>query len=509
MRKSNRQSFILFLCALSLITFMRCGGCSDATTGDLPDGGDDAGTDGGGLSCANFAESCLTGPDCCSGLCDTNTMKCQASCGAFDQSCSNNVDCCSGICDQATRKCTQPASCSPVGATCTLGTDCCSLSCVGGKCQTGCTSDGQTCTSGGQCCSGSCTGTPAVCGAINPGAGCKSSGNGCSANGDCCSGLCTGTPKTCSTASSFCHQTNDVCAKNADCCSTNCVINAPNQLGSCQPNATSGAGGCAIAGTLCTGACSCCSALCAPYASGPTKVCQNASGCHLTGDLCTKTSDCCGAPGTGLPGEGNVYCNIAAGAKIGVCHKASGCQPEGGLCKYSGMTSSCTSFRNDCCDAPGSRTAAVCKLDTEGIPRCYGLKDGMCVPAGGNCSASFDCCNNQACVPDAMGVLRCGTMGMACSPSGGPCTVAADCCDTGYNCVTAAGSVQGVCTAPTTMPPPDGGMPADMALCANYGQACSVGGTPCCNSVPCSAPGGGGTACGPGQTGCTCYMLIP
>src|SRR5581483_5238742 len=120
-------------------------------------------------------------------------------------------------------------------------------------------------------------------------------------------------------------------------------------------------------------------------------VCQVASGCHVVGDLCTKTSDCCGAPGTGLPGAGNVFCNIPAGAKIGTCHKPSGCNPEGEVCHYTGTITACGNSRNDCCGAPGVASGGVCKLDTQGIPRCYGLKS--CVMAGGNCASAADCCN--------------------------------------------------------------------------------------------------------------------
>lgn len=501
----------ILLCTLgiaSVFLFMRCGGCGEPIDGELVDSGDtgDGSADGPNMSCANVAQTCATGADCCSGICDPGTLTCAMSCGVFGQSCTNNSTCCSGVCDSAKSTCTQPKSCSPTGSSCTVGTDCCGLACIGGLCGAACVSDGQACTSNGACCSGTCTSN--VCASLNPG-GCKTGGNSCGVNSDCCSGLCSA-GKTCSTASSFCSQTNDVCAKSTDCCSQNCVIASGKTLGTCQANATSGSGGCTVAGTLCSGCGSCCSALCLSYAGGPTSVCQVASGCHVTGDLCTKTSDCCGAPGTGLPGAGQVYCNIPAGAKVGTCHKPTGCNPEGAVCHYTGPILACGNSRNDCCGAPGSAGSGVCKLDTEGIPRCYGLTS--CVMAGGFCADSADCCNSAACVPDASGALKCGAS--SCSPTGGACTVAGDCCVAGNTCVVAAGSVQGVCTAPTPPPPvdggaTDGGTPSDMGLCALYGQGCSVGGTPCCNGVPCSQAGGLGTSCRAGDTGCSCYSPIP
>jgi hypothetical protein len=84
----------------------------------------------------------------------------------------------------------------------------------------------------------------------------------------------------------------------------------------------------------------------------------------------------------------------------------------------------------------------------------------------------------------------------------GNCTSTGDCC-TGLVCSIPPGAPYGTCTAPP--PPPDGGTPPPM--CALYGQACSAT-VPCCNNVPCSAPGGSGNPCN-GQTGCTCYTIVP
>ena len=84
-----------------------------------------------------------------------------------------------------------------------------------------------------------------------------------------------------------------------------------------------------------------------------------------------------------------------------------------------------------------------------------------------------------------------------CVPGGGTCTATGDCC-TGLICNVAGGGT-GTCVPPTTPP-------ADAGVCALYGQACNAG-VPCCNSVQCTySPTN--AAC-TGQQGCTCYDLIP
>ena len=532
---SKTQHLFRILCLCTVFLFLRCGGCDGTTTGgDPPIDGDmsvgmcladstscvnhtdccsgtcDPGTNTCStvmMSCLNFGQACTDNGACCSGICDPNSKTCGQACLPQAATCSVNADCCSGTCDNATKKCTQPIACKPTGSTCTTGAECCGLSCNGGICQATCTSDGMSCTTGGQCCSGLCSGTPMACQPINPGAGCKSSGNGCTVNTDCCSGLCDQTSKTCRAASSFCRQRNDICTQNSDCCEQNCVKPMGSTNGVCQALPVSGAGGCSVAGTLCQ-QCTCCSALCLAYAGGPTKVCQNPQGCHPTGDLCTKNSDCCGYAGSGLPGDGQVYCEKSVGFAVGVCRKPTGCNPQGNICKYTGTVQACGIARNNCCDQPGG-PGSSCKLDAQGVPRCYGINS--CRMSGETCSNTADCCNNLACIPDAMGILKCGNMGMKCSPSGGPCSVAADCCTVGDKCITAPGSVQGICTPPSTPDggTADGGTDGGTALCAEYGQACRVGGTPCCNGVQCSKPGGFGDPCAAGDTDCTCYKPIP
>ncbi len=529
MTYANSMRLLRIICLSTVLFCLRCGGCGESMTVDPPPGDDlgvamcladnascvnhtdccsgtcDPGTNTCltvAMSCQNFGAACTAGGDCCSGICDSVLKTCSQACLPQAATCAMNADCCSGTCDTATKKCTQPIACKGTGSACTTGSECCGLSCVGNLCGSTCLSDGTTCTAAGACCSGICSGTPMACQPINPGSGCKSSGNDCTMNSECCSGLCSG--NKCATSSSFCRQLNDICTQNSDCCQQNCVKTGTNTNGTCQALPVSGAGGCSVAGTLCS-TCTCCSALCLGFAGGPTKVCQNPQGCHPTGDLCTKDTDCCGYAGSGLPGDGQAECKKAVGYAIGVCTKPTGCNPQGNICKYTGTVNACGIARNNCCSAgPG----AACKLDTQGVPRCYG--GGMCRMSGQTCSNSSDCCNNLSCIPDAMGILKCGNMGMKCSPSGGACSVSADCCDIGYSCVTAPGSVQGICTPPSS--PADGGVDGGRdggGLCAQYGQGCTVGGTPCCNSVQCSKPGGFGDPCAAGDTGCTCYQVQP
>jgi hypothetical protein len=272
-----------------------------------------------------------------------------------------------------------------------------------------------------------------------------------------------------------------------------CTIAAGATLGTCgaPPAGASFCNG-GVDGTVCNGCGDCCSRLCAPYGTSGVKVCQPAEGCHIDGDLCTKDADCCGAAGSGLPGDGNVVCEIQAGFSVGICRNPTGCNPEGNVCHYKNYACSISSARNDCCGAPGN--SGACQLDKLGVPRCHAV--GACVTAGAACAFDADCCNGGHCVPGPDGKLACQT---ACSPTGAGCTVAADCC-AGLPCIVAQGATNGVCgmVPPPAGPPPAGPPPP---ACALYGQACAQD-SDCCNSVPCTTGAGG--PCTAGATGCTC-----
>jgi len=242
-------------------------------------------------------------------------------------------------------------------------------------------------------------------------------------------------------------------------------------------------------------------------AYGPTgvSVCQPASGCHVNGDLCRKDGDCCGAVGTGLPGDGNVTCEIPAGQAVGICRNPRSCNPEGNVCHFQNYACSISSARNDCCAAPGN--SGVCQLDALGVPRCYGLGDS-CRKAGETCASAADCCNGVPCVPDSAGALRClspSDAGPTCGAAGGPCTINGDCC-VGTTCIQELGSTSGTCGTYVPPPAPDAGASsydAGSTTCALYGQSCRQG-SDCCGGVPCTG------AAGPcsGQDGCICMTPV-
>jgi hypothetical protein len=411
-------------------------------------------------------------------------------CVAFGQQCAKGADCCSGICDPSTLTCAASVNtCTAAGGACVASTECCSMSCSGGRCASNtCVADGQACLNSASCCGGNCSN--GVCQALNP--ICRTAGNPCTTNAECCSQLCDG--GVCKLGSSFCIQTGDVCSDSTTCCSGDCTKDpnaGPGALGVCSPP-PSGATYCSdgVDGTVCGDCNNCCSRLCAPYGPTGVKVCQPASGCRVNGDLCRQTSDCCGAPGTGLPGDGNVVCQIESGKALGICRNPNSCNPQGNVCHYKDYTCSVSSARNNCCAGVGN--SGVCKLDSLGVPRCDGL-GGVCVPGGGICSSSMDCCDQMPCIPAPDGQLRCylppggtidgGTPPPACIAIGGSCTINGDCCK-GLTCIQPLGSTKGTCGYPTTNP--DGGSPDSPGpVCAEYGQLCTSNGD-CCSNVPCT-----------------------
>jgi hypothetical protein len=427
-------------------------------------------------------------------------------CGAGGLMCTSGAECCSGTCDAMMHVCTMPA-CGVAGATCSKSSDCCGLQCNGGKCaQAQCIADGQACTSANAsaCCSNTC-GSGNTCTPLNT--MCKTAGNPCpNGNGDCCGKLCVNGQCAAPSLVSYCTQTGDICSKGSDCCTSICTIATGATVGTCAALTNAA---CAVDGTTCSGCTGCCSSLCAPFGVSGGHICQPASGCHVKGDVCQKNSDCCGGDpsqiGT-IPGAGLVVCTPDPNHPgIGTCSDpvasncpnppggcGNSCVPEGDACHYLGNGGcSSNSTRNDCCACISGKQC--CKLDPAGIPRCNAI--ATCVPAGGACADSADCCNMAPCVPDSMGHLHCGSM---CVPEGGICTTTSDCC-AGFPCVVPPGQLQGTCTQ--IMPPaPDGG-----TSCALTFQACSTT-QPCCGTVTCRGPfASGAKPCTAGETDCTCY----
>jgi hypothetical protein len=220
----------------------------------------------------------------------------------------------------------------------------------------------------------------------------------------------------------------------------------------------------------------------------------------VNGDLCRKNSDCCGADGTGLPGEGNVTCEIEQGKQVGICRNPLSCDPQGDVCHYKDYVCGSSSARNNCCAGVGN--SGVCQLDALGVPRCNGLGT-TCRFAGETCASAADCCDGVPCVPDSSGTLRClehPDGGTSCVPQGGGCTINADCC-VGSACVTPIGSTQGTCSVPP--PPPGTGGTTGSGGTANTGGTAGKGGTGGTTST--GGKGGttsaGGTASTGGKTG--------
>ena len=317
-------------------------------------------------------------------------------CLAFGQTCVSGGDCCSGLCDPASATCVASINkCTTTGGACASSTECCSLACSAGRCSaSACLADNLACIDSASCCGGNCS--AGLCQPLNN--ACHTAGNPCTDNTQCCSSLCEA--GTCKLGASFCIQTGDVCSDSSTCCSGDCQ-KGTGTLGTCA-SPPSGATYCSdgVDGTVC-GACNgCCSRLCAPYAPTGVRICQPASGCRVNGDLCRKDSDCCGAAGTGLPGDGNVVCEIDAGKALGICRNPRSCNPQGNVCHFKNYTCSVSSARNDCCAGVGN--SGVCQLDMLGVPRCNGLGT-TCLQGGAFCSSAMDCCNQMPCVPDGTG----------------------------------------------------------------------------------------------------------
>lgn len=407
-------------------------------------------------------------------------------CGPFGEICDEDDDCCSKICDMNSLSCAPPEfdECKAAGVACEGGLECCSFHCVNNECSdSACVSDTQACEANEDCCSGKCVG--GTCEPLN--LECATSGNECAVNDDCCSKLC-GDDSKCTRGASFCVQSGDSCTKNEECCSGGCEIADGALLGTCKvpPEGSTFCSG--VEGTVCDDCGDCCSRLCAPYGPTGVNVCQPVSGCHSTGELCRSDRDCCGGdvpenPDERLPGWGNGQCQFQPGEAIGICRNPingeenpdGACSPQGNICHLKDYACSVSSARANCCGGLGAK-GGVCQVDPLGVPRCNGLGD-TCRMAGETCASADDCCDNPdtglpfPCVPDDEGTLRCGAD--PCVEQGGTCTINADCCAP-LTCIRPPGSTSGTC-----------GVPEDPPECAAYGQMCTDAGD-CCNEVPCT-----------------------
>ncbi|MGC4115392.1 MAG: hypothetical protein QM765_12470 [Myxococcales bacterium] len=293
---------------------------------------------------------------------------------------------------------------------------------------------GTACGSAGECCSGLCSG--GTCAALPT--SCKTLGEACTGGSQCCSKNCQG--GVCLRASS-CSTAGDICYAALDCCNGQCThLPAGGGPGVCALGVTvPGASACGIGGEVCYGPNDCCSQLCLDLGSG-VKTCVLGSGCRERGEICVEDSECCGAQ------TSNVVCskNLATDL-VGRCSNKTGCQPVGDCC---GLGASC---EQACCDGK----KAVCKIDAQGLSRCFGggsvcpngydgLDPDCCIEAGQSCVFRDQCCNLLPCVPV---------------------------------------NGQYICQQPQ---------------CIAAGEACVPGATgdqACCNELPCLSDGAGGYVC--------------
>lgn len=493
--KANRW-LVLFGLALALgVT-----GCSEDKPPEGPPGNTDAGStedagsdsgvdlpDGGpGSECVDVGAACSrdTGAACCTGICSAD-----------------------GTCPAPSEQCT------PAGSACTSGIQCCTQSCLGGTCSTQqCLDVGGTCANAEECCTKICGGD-GKCAPLPAGTtSCKVPGQACGANGDCCSTNCQG--GICKPAYS-CQANDDICLKNEDCCGGVCSQNSTGTPGRCVAVGGSGGGNCVQDGNPCTGGSTCCSRVCVDLGYGAT-VCQPVNGCRPTGDYCAADGVCCG---------GEKVSN-AVDCRENRCDKPNGCNPVGNICG-SGMLPDGgiidVNAREACCDGQ----KAVCKVDSAGVPRCFGGcpsgqcpascpsgytgEAGCCIPQDSTCQFSDQCCNGNRCLPGANGAFTCQPA-PTCDPVGTVCDPAASGCCAGTAC-RAIDELTYVCRPTGTSPGggTDGGTGgvdagtggADAGpICRPNGQTCSSGAGCCsgiCTGGTCQAP----QACQPQASACT------
>ena len=497
MRTSTFAAFAFAVVVGFSFASCNCGG------GGGGDGGDSGYDPDAGCITQSFGCSTLAGSvPCCGGaLCDTG--------GGGNTS---------GVCGAPT--------CKSPGEACQVAGDCCSgRNCINNICSTStCKATGAACTSGTECCTTLCN---ATCQAI-PGQGtaCGVLGEPCNpdagAGGGCCSGVCQG--GACSPQFT-CRASSDICTSNSDCCSLQCNLTGADGGGVGTCVSPSGATSCGVSGDPCdpAGGKKCCTLSCTNLGTGTT-ICQPALGCRVQGDTCTEVDDCCG---------------LTAGSSCdnNRCTNGQSCRPAGSLCgaptvilEDGGIVcapvpggTGClrTSSETNCCNGNkvgGQETA--CRVDTGGIPRCFGGQSGpcpygytgvapCCIDLGSYCDFRDECCNGAVCANGADGGRQC--LAGSCKTAGTSCTGGSECCS-GLGCL--PGSELGyVCQTPQAQP--DGGT-FDGGVCKVNGSTCSAP-AQCCSGI-CDATGrcaaqvscqpSGGSCAGSGDccSGLTCNL---
>ncbi|MBI3184293.1 MAG: hypothetical protein HYZ28_19340 [Myxococcales bacterium] len=400
----------------------------------------------------------------------------------------------------------QPWYCKLPGELCASSSDCCTGLCASGSCSAQrCQDVGAICSSDGECCTLTCTGT---CTSIPGQGGCKVLGQACLAGSECCSTNCKGGYCTPAYA---CRANGDLCTKSSDCCGNACSVN-DGGAGYCLVVTGGGGGGCLQDGNPCgSGGTNCCSRTCTDLGAG-APVCLPASGCRLTGNFCLATSQCCG-------GAPNPNQSVTCDPVTSRCDNGTSCNGVGNICGATlslpdGGSVNINASQN-CCDGK----KAVCKLDSSGIPRCFGGCpndtcdpqcptgytgiEPCCIAVGGSCQFRDQCCGRSPCLPDPDGGA--GFICIPppkCLPLGGSCVMGADggqaCCP-GTSCLPALGGAD----ACQLGGPPDAGS-TDAGGTADAGgpvdAGCKVNGEPCssapeCCSLICGSTDGGPATC--------------
>ena len=222
----------------------------------------------------------------------------------------------------------------------------------------------------------------------------------------------------------------------------------------------------------------------------------------------------------------------------GRCDNGQSCNGVGNICGAPVLRDGGSiNASQNCCNGMKD----VCKLDTGGIPRCFGGFSSSCptgytgtapccIDQGDICQFRDQCCNDRLCLPADGGVLRCTTG--SCVPQGGSCANGGTCCagtsclagtcrppiDAGVSCVGVEAActfsaeccsnicVNGACAPPTvcqgqgasctnsadccsgtacTIPPGATFGTCEPSMCAGLGQTCALGSTSCCGGVSC------------------------
>ncbi|WXH33212.1 hypothetical protein WA016_07213 [Myxococcus stipitatus] len=475
--------------ALSLAGCDDNGGPSPKPPGTGVDAGVDGGTetpDGGpGSQCLDVGVTCSRtgGASCCTGICTEE-----------------------GLCPVSSEQCI------PAGEACTSGIDCCTQSCLGGTCSSlQCRDVGGACSKAEECCTKVCGGD-GKCAPLPGGTtSCKVPGQACASGAECCSTNCQA--GICKPAYS-CQANNDLCLRGEDCCGGVCSQNGTGTPGRCVAVGGGGAGNCVQDGNPCSSDSNCCTRTCVDLGYGAT-VCQPVSGCRPTGDYCSSDGACCG---------GEKVAN-AVDCRENRCDKPSGCNPVGNICGDGKLPDGGiidVNARQACCDGQ----KAVCKVDSSGVPRCFGGcpggicpaqcptgytgQAGCCIAEGSTCQFSDQCCGGNLCLPGDGGFTcqrptSCDPVGTQCDPSQSKCCAGTACLSVGelsFACIVAQGAPDGgVGGSDAGADAGSGGADAG-PVCVPNGRACSSG-TSCCSGIctggSCQAP----QSCQPQGSVCT------